>query len=848
MAIYHLDVSAVSRSTGRSAVAAAAYRAGVCLRDERTGQVHDYRRRSGVLSAEIVAPPGCVAFDRERLWQAAEAAEKRKDARTAREIRIALPAELDAQACRDLARRFGAWLAERYRTVVDVAVHAPDRSGDQRNVHAHILMPTREIGADGTFGAKLKALDGWTSASAEVTAIREAWAEMANRALAAAGVDARIDHRSLADQGIDRAPTVHLGPAATHFERRTGQVSDIRERAEEAARRAEQARAEILDEQQKAAERVARLRERLAEARQALAEEREARRPSVVVQRAWSWVQQAAEQAAKAAAEAAAEVARQAAEQVRKAAATLTRRAAAMATEAGRAWRARMRQRQAAITRAQQRAARRVEERPRVDEETREAARHVDLVWWCAAQGLTVEPDGRDHWKVRGPGGAGVCRITQRLGERPVWVSWDGVQGGDAISFVQWWRGGSYLEAVEALVGALPPPMPARSSKPEPPRPTRPVLPPEADREAGRQYLASRGLDDATIAEAEKAGVLRYARGAVLLVARDEKGEPRHVLRRGYREDDPAPKRALAGSDTSYAVVLRGDPSHVVVVEGPVTGLAACSLARLRGDPPPTVIVTGGVAMRRWVRGAAELLRAAERIEIAAERESDPERQAATDAARQRLAAAIEDATGRAPRITWPVPGAGDLADELAARRAEERRQAEEEEQRRRLEEERRRRVEEERRRQAEAEFLRQVEAEAIRRAEEAARRREAEERRRAPEMRRAQEQRRLQAEAERRRQAEERARHTPEMRRTEEPRRRAAPEERRAAILEEERQRAAHQLAQARTSWEREAVEAAARMRAADRWRAEGIMPQEPRPSRRRQIEEDWEPPAPRM
>ena len=774
MAIYHLSVSPVSRSAGRSAVAAAAYRAGACLRDERTGQTHDYRRRSGVISAEVIAPPGCIPFERERLWQAVEAAEKRKDACVAREVRLALPAELDPEAARDLARQFGQWLAARYQTVVDVAVHAPDRAGDARNIHAHLLMPTRSVGQDGALGAKLRMFNDPRTGPAEIEAMRVAWEEMANHALASAGVDARIDHRSLAAQGIDRAPTVHLGPAATAIERRTGEVSQIRERAEESARRAEEARAAILDEQQAAAERVARLRERLAEARQALAEEREARRPSVVVQRAWSWVKEAAEASARAAAKATVE----AAAVVAGAAATLTRRAAAMTKAAGAAWRERMRRRQAAITLAQQRAARSAA-RPmeRVDEEARYQARHVDLVRWCEGQGLTVERDGRDHWRVRGPGGAGVCRITQRPGERPVWVSWDGIQGGDAIAFVQWLHPGtSYSDAVAALAGSLPPPR-VPSSAPAPARPTRPVLPAEADREQGRQYLASRGIDDATIAEAEKAGVLRYARGAVLLVARDEHGEARHVLRRGYREDDPAPKRALSGSDTSHPVVLRGDPSRVVVVEGPITGLAAQSLARLRGEPVPTVVVTGGVGMRRWVRVATDVLRAARTVEIAAERESAPERQAATDAARERLAAAIEDATGRPPRITWPAGRAGDLADELAARRAEERRRLEEEEQRRRLEEERRRRVEEEQRRQAEA---------------------------------------------------------------------RSTPEARRAMILQEEIRRAQAQLAQARTSWEREAVERAAKMRAVDRWRAEGIMPKEPRPGRRRQHDERWEPPAP--
>ena len=500
-----------------------------------------------------------------------------------------------------------------------------------------------------------------------------------------------------------------------------------------------------------------------------------------------------------------------------------------MTKVAGQAWRVRMRQRQAAINRAKQRATRPAT-RPvdRVDEEAREAARNVDLVCWCERQGFTVERDGRDHWRVLDASGRGLIRITQRPGQHAVWTEWYGGGGGDAIALVRWLHPGtSYRDAVETLVGALPPPMPARSSKPEPPRPTRPVLPTECDREQGRQYLASRGLDSETLDAAEQAGVLRYTRGAVLLVARDEHGEARHVLRRGYRDDDPHPKRALAGSDTSYPVVLRGDPRHVVVVEGPVTGLAAQSLARLRDEEPPTVIVTGGVAQRRWVRVATDVLRAADVIEIAAEREGDPARQAATDAARERLAAAIADATGRAPRITWPVPGCGDLADELAAWRAEERRRRE-------------------------AEFLQRIEEEARQRAIEAAKRREAEERRRAPEERRLEEERRLQAEEQRRRAEEERRRQAEAAARRrleeEEARRRATPEGRRTAILEEERQRAAHQLAQARTSWEREAVETAARLRAQDRWRAEGIMPKEPRPSRRRQHDEHWEPPQPRF
>ena len=324
MAIYHLSVSRVSRSAGKSAVAAAAYYAGVRLRDERTGLIHDHTRRSGVIYAEVIAPPGYVQLDRERLWQAAEAAERRKDSCVARKITIALPAELDEEAHRDLARQFGQWLTERYRTAVDVTVHAPDPAGDERNVHACILMPTREMGADGTFGAKLRVLDDRASGPAEIEAMRVAWEEMANRALAAAGVDARIDRRSLVEQGItDRPPSWHRGPGATALERR-GVRTEIEERWQDLVafyevrtlleqRRVAEAELErlrteieaveaaIIEEQQAGAlakqrmgaEWAMRLRERFDKARQALTEEQAARQPSAMLRRAQSWIGQA---------------------------------------------------------------------------------------------------------------------------------------------------------------------------------------------------------------------------------------------------------------------------------------------------------------------------------------------------------------------------------------------------------------------------------------------------------------------------------------------------------------------------------------------------------------------------
>ncbi|WP_019742155.1 MobA/MobL family protein, partial [Pseudomonas savastanoi] len=81
IAIFHASTKSIGRSAGRSSVAAAAYRSGTELVDMRTGLVHDYTRRGGVVSTEIMLPDGTSA-ERNALWNAAETAEKRKDGRT----------------------------------------------------------------------------------------------------------------------------------------------------------------------------------------------------------------------------------------------------------------------------------------------------------------------------------------------------------------------------------------------------------------------------------------------------------------------------------------------------------------------------------------------------------------------------------------------------------------------------------------------------------------------------------------------------------------------------------------------------------------------------------------------
>jgi MobA/MobL family len=244
MAIYFLNLKTFGRSGGSSAVSAAAYRAGERIRDERTGRTYDHAGRQDVLHKEIMLPSLFAADemawakDRGILWNSAEHAEARSNARTAREYLVALPAELSLQARISLVAGFSRELVERYRFALDIAIHAPrDFPGsDPRNFHAHLLATTREATTAG-LGAKTalewsdtqRRQNGLGPAIGELLHVRERWAMAANSALEQAQVNARIDHRSLHAQGIDREPWPHIPRAAFEMERR-GYYSVVAER------------------------------------------------------------------------------------------------------------------------------------------------------------------------------------------------------------------------------------------------------------------------------------------------------------------------------------------------------------------------------------------------------------------------------------------------------------------------------------------------------------------------------------------------------------------------------------------------------------------------------------------
>ncbi len=257
MTMVHIDTKAISRKAGQSAVACAAYRAGDVLDDIKYGKTHDYSKKSGVMSSDIVLPFALralgVSVDREMLWNLAEAAETRSDSRVAREWLINLPYELSEQDRHSLAIDFAQKLVDDMDVIADVCIHRPvmklpfdpdakpsskrlregEKNPDPRNFHAHILVTTRApiVGPNKTlaFDPNLKTPFEWSnkkrkakglpSSMQEIKRIREMWVDTANKVLAQHNLPL-MDARSYKDQEIDQQPTIKMGVHATAMERR----------------------------------------------------------------------------------------------------------------------------------------------------------------------------------------------------------------------------------------------------------------------------------------------------------------------------------------------------------------------------------------------------------------------------------------------------------------------------------------------------------------------------------------------------------------------------------------------------------------------------------------------------
>ncbi len=228
MAIFHLRVSTVSRGADQSAIAAYCYRNGARAFDRYKNKIQDYRRRRRAVAGRFVVGWAGTKLE---LWQAADDSETNRDggfrtrATVAREIQVSIPLELNEQQGAALVERFAAFLADRYGVGIDGAIHKSGGAAKRdRQPHCHLLMTTRRVSASGEFGEKTREWDDRKTGPEQVALVRATWAEMANKALADAGSAERIDHRSLRDQGIDRAP-ISIPRGALAVERGEGRAT-----------------------------------------------------------------------------------------------------------------------------------------------------------------------------------------------------------------------------------------------------------------------------------------------------------------------------------------------------------------------------------------------------------------------------------------------------------------------------------------------------------------------------------------------------------------------------------------------------------------------------------------------
>ncbi|MDR2558282.1 MAG: MobA/MobL family protein [Oscillospiraceae bacterium] len=234
MAIYHLSVKYVSRGQGRSAVGASAYRAGEKLYNEHDGLTHDYADKRGINFTEILLPENAPQefYNRQTLWNAVEKAERGKNARTAREIEIALPRELNKDEQIKLVRNYVNDNFVKRGMCADISIHSGhrhrkdeehegakhDRIIHKNNPHAHILLTTRPINEKGFL--KSKTVFREYDKRKYVHLWRENWAKVQNKEFEKKGLSERVSHESHTKRGIKNEPTLHMGHKNTALERR----------------------------------------------------------------------------------------------------------------------------------------------------------------------------------------------------------------------------------------------------------------------------------------------------------------------------------------------------------------------------------------------------------------------------------------------------------------------------------------------------------------------------------------------------------------------------------------------------------------------------------------------------
>ena len=230
MAIYHIDIKAHSRSLNVHAIALSSYRSGEKLLCDADGKIRNCRR-GNKSAVEFTALLNNRDLSRERLWNKAEAMERRKDAVVAREIELGLPCELSLQEHKELSLTMGQKIAGRYNCAVDLAVHAPDLEGDTRNWHVHLLFTSRSWAEKDEKSRELSSKKyrdlNKANAKEEVLFWRELWEEMVNEAYEKRGLEKRVSSQSCEAQGKLRKYE-HFDFKKYQFLRRSGELDDAK--------------------------------------------------------------------------------------------------------------------------------------------------------------------------------------------------------------------------------------------------------------------------------------------------------------------------------------------------------------------------------------------------------------------------------------------------------------------------------------------------------------------------------------------------------------------------------------------------------------------------------------------
>lgn len=218
----HSPVKNISRSKGQSATAAAAYRSASHLKDERTGEIHDYTKKQGVEFDAVMIPEEAPEniIDRKSLWNAAELREKHPRARTARDIEVSFPSEFSPEQRREAGFEIGKFLLARYGVGVDLCFHEPSKEGDDRNYHLHVLMATRRF-EDGDWAKnKDRTLDGnYKQGKEEMFKLRQGIANSLNNIAARDDVPVYVEHLSFEKRQIDREPLIPMSKEVVQMER-----------------------------------------------------------------------------------------------------------------------------------------------------------------------------------------------------------------------------------------------------------------------------------------------------------------------------------------------------------------------------------------------------------------------------------------------------------------------------------------------------------------------------------------------------------------------------------------------------------------------------------------------------